>query len=434
MPNIQHPAVQQFLRPRYCLNDVRELIAFLEEQGTFRFPTLQNGLFSASVAAGEEFGYTGYHHVWVRDNVHIAHAHLAIGLPDIAVRTARTLLAWFQKQRSRFEAIISGRADPQEPMNRPHIRFQGETLSDSAEKWSHAQNDALGYFLWLYCSLIREGHLSWDAEAAELLPLFPRYWQAIRYWEDADSGHWEETRKIEASSIGVAVAGLREMRNVLRATQGSGMAPPQDDLELLVDELLEQGSHALDAILPSECVQPDPQLKRRYDSALLFLIYPMRVVTGDMADQIVSDVTGHLQGEYGIRRYLGDSYWCADYKTALAPEVRTSDFSDDLSARDKLLKPGLEAQWCIFDPIISIHYGLRYQQTGNSTDLDRQILHIHRSLGQLTGPDSTFGEFKCPESYYCENGRYVPNDVTPLLWTQANLRLALQCLEVTAMP
>ncbi len=430
MSGIQHPAIQQFLRPRYRLNDVRELINFLEEQGTFRFPTLHNGLFSASVATAEEFGYTGYHHVWVRDNVHIAHTHLAIGLPAVAARTAQTLLGWFQQQRPRFEAIISGEADPQEPMNRPHIRFRGETLSDSEEKWSHAQNDALGYFLWLYCRLIREGHLSWDAEAADLLPLFPRYWKTIRYWQDADSGHWEETRKIEASSIGVAVAGLRELREVISTlpaassdTQWSG----------LVDELLAQGQAALREILPSECVQSDPQLRRRYDSALLFLIYPMRVVTGEMADQIATDVTGHLQGEYGIRRYLGDSYWCADYKTALSPEVRTADFSDDLSSRDKLLKPGLEAQWCIFDPIVSIHYALRFQRTQNSEDLDRQILHIHRSLSQLTGPDCPFGAFKCPESYYCENGRYVPNDVTPLLWTQANLRMALQYLEATAV-
>ncbi|MDB5390874.1 MAG: hypothetical protein JWM11_6520, partial [Planctomycetaceae bacterium] len=125
----------------------------------------------------------------------------------------------------------------------------------------------------------------------------------------------------------------------------------------------------------------------------------------------------------------GDSYWCADYKTALAPEVRTSDFSDDLSSRDKLLKPGLEAQWCIFDPIISIHHGLNYQRTGDPLELERQIFHLHRSLGQLTGTETPFGPFLCPESYYCENGQYGPNDVTPLLWTQANLRLALEFMK-----
>lgn len=429
MPSVQHPQLQQFLLPRYRIQQVREVISFLEEQGTFRFPTLMNGLFSASVAIAEEFGYTGYHHVWVRDNVHIAHAHLVIGLPAVAARTAQTLLDWFKLQQPRFLAIINGEADPQEPMLRPHIRFRGESMEDSLEKWSHAQNDALGYFLWLYCRLINEGVLTWDEDAAAVLPLFPRYWRAIRFWEDADSGHWEETRKIEASSIGVALAGLREFKQVLETPSG---LLNEKELLGLVDELLASGDTALRTILPAECVQPDPQLQRRYDSALLFLIYPTRVVTGEMAEQIAQDVSQNLQGEYGIRRYLGDSYWCADYKTALAPEVRTADFSDDLSARDKLLKPGLEAQWCIFDPILSIHYALRYQQSRNPQDLDRQIFHVHRSLGQLSGPECPFGPFKCPESYYCEQGRYVPNDVTPLLWTQANLRLALHFLEATA--
>lgn len=432
MSIVHHPAIEQFLRPRYRLNEVRELIAFLEDQGTFRFPTLRNGLFSASVATGEEFGYTGYHHVWVRDNVHIAHTHLATGQSAVAARTAQTLLNWFQQQRPRFEAIINGHADPNEPMNRPHIRFQGETLSDSHEKWSHAQNDALGYFLWLYCRLINEGALAFDQEATDLLPLFPRYWQAIRYWQDEDSGHWEETRKIEASSIGPVVAGLRELKNVLVKEDSQSAALTAPELVPLIDELLLKGQAALREILPCECIQPDPTQRRRYDSALLFLIYPLRVVDAEMAQQIATDVTSHLMGEHGIRRYLGDSYWCADYKAALSPETRTIDFSDDLSSRDKLAKPNLEAQWCIFDPIVSIHHALRYQRSKDPADLDQQIRHIHRSLGQLTGPGCPFGEFKCPESYYCENGTYVPNDVTPLLWTQANLRIALHFLEATA--
>jgi hypothetical protein len=40
---------------------------------------------------------------------------------------------------------------------------------------------------------------------------------------------------------------------------------------------------------------------------LLFLIYPIGVVDQTMADQIVDDVVGHLQGEIGVRRYIGDS-------------------------------------------------------------------------------------------------------------------------------
>jgi len=44
-------------------------------------------------------------------------------------------------------------------------------------------------------------------------------------------------------------------------------------------------------------------------------------------------------------------------------------------------------------------------------------------LGQITE------EFECPELYYIEDNQYVPGDVVPLLWTQANLRIALKIME-----
>ena len=111
MTIVQHPEMRRFLLPRYRTQQVRELISFLEEQGAFRFPTLRNGLFSASAGSVEAAGYTGYHHVWVRDNIHIANAHLVIGQTAIAARTARTLCDWFQVQQPRFEAIIKGEAE-----------------------------------------------------------------------------------------------------------------------------------------------------------------------------------------------------------------------------------------------------------------------------------------------------------------------------------
>lgn len=423
----QWPALEAQFKPRYQQSEVLALIDWLHQQGTFTFKTLPNGLFPAAVAVDPDTAYTGYHHVWVRDNVHVAHGHLAWGDAATAARTARSLLDWFQVQRPRFEAIITGTADPQEITQRPHIRFRGETLTESPERWAHAQNDALGYGLWLIGRLLNEGHLNCTAADCETLALFVRYFAAIRYWQDEDSGHWEETRKIEASSIGAVVAGLRELQ------QTSERLPAVNAVldHALLTELRQRGEQTLLEILPNECIQPAP-LGRTADGALLFLIYPLQVVTPELADLILNTVLGDLQGEHGIRRYLGDSYWCADYKTALPPEERSADFSDDLGRRDQLLKPGLEAQWCIFDPIVSVIYGQRYLASQNPADRDRQMQHLHRALGQVTGPDSRFGAGKCPESYFCEAGRWVPNDVTPLLWTQANLRVALQFALLTA--
>lgn len=390
------------------LDAVQKLLQFLEDQGTFRFPTLKNGLFSAAAGDGGDFELTGYHNVWVRDNVHIAHAHWRWGDCERAVRAMKSLMSFYLKYKHRFTDIIEQRVDPANPMDRPHVRFDGDHLVELPEKWSHAQNDAIGAFLWLAAKMSAE--CQWSKDQRDLLQTAAKYLEAIEFWNDEDSGHWEEVRKVAASSIGVATAALDAW----------------GDNSLF--DARAAGHQALKSILPSECTQSDPAKHRRYDSALLFLIYPYRIVTDDMADRIVADVSTHLRGEYGIRRYLGDSYWCADYKQKLAADVRTSDFSDNLASRDRLLEPGFEAQWCLFDPIISIHYGLRFERTNDSKDRQMQIRHLNRSLSQLTAPGSQCGAYRCPESYYCENGVYVPNDICPLLWTQANLKLALTIL------
>jgi hypothetical protein len=188
--------------------------------------------------------------------------------------------------------------------------------------------------------------------------------------------------------------------------------------------LIAKGDRALSAILPAECVQPPPR-RREHDAALLVLIYPLGVVDDSMGERIVDGVIENLQGEYGVRRYLGDSYWTADYKDKVAEDLLTADVSNAQEIRDRLAKAGEEAQWCIFDPIVSIIAGRRYVSAGAPADLERQTLYLNRALGQITGPDCRHGELRCPEAYYLERGRYVPNDNTPLLWTQANLWLAL---------
>lgn len=424
---VHNERLLDFMRFNYSREDIVSLTAFLEEQNTFAFPSLENGLFPAAAFKSDSQDATGYHNVWVRDNFYIAYAHLVAGKADIALKNVGALTAYFKKYRDRFRKIIRGELDADQPMNRPHIRFNGATLEEIDQKWAHAQNDALGYFLWFYCTLVLEGLLKPDREDLDLLGLFPLYFQAIQYWQDEDSGHWEEARKVEASSIGVVAGSLQRLRRVLTATdyvplgQAKGLTPEW------LDELIAKGHEALQNILPAECVQAGKE--RPYDAALLFLIYPLKAIPAPLADRIINNVVERLQGTYGIRRYRGDSYWAADYKKHLQPEERTVDFSDNMESRDALLKEGEEAQWCIFDPILSIIFGKRYQRGQKKSDLQQQIHYLNRSLGQLTGRDDFCGPFKCPEAYYLENGRYVPNDHTPLLWTQSNLWMALKTME-----
>lgn len=430
MTFFNNPQLNAMIRPEYSLAEIQAISALLEDKRTLTFASLPNGLFPAA-ALGSEKSYTGYSYVWVRDNIHIALAHFRVGRTGVAIRNLRTLMAYFIKHQKRFIDIIAGAVSATIPMNRPHIRFDGNSLEEVKEKWAHAQNDALGYFLWMFCKLANEGALTPAADELNMLALFPPYFEAIRYWQDEDSGYWEETRKISASSIGVVVAGLTEFRKLL-----PNAGPLRDQRGTLIsaatlETLIARGQAALKEILPSECIQPDPIKQRRYDAALLFLIYPLEIVGGPIADRILADVTTHLQGEVGVRRYLGDSYWAPDYKQKLKPAERAADVSDDLSSRNRLLPAvGQEAQWCLFDPYISCIFGLRFKSTLSAEYLAKQTEYLNRSLGQITGPDQAdLPAFRCPELYYLESGHYVSNDHVPLLWTQANLMLALKLME-----
>ena len=428
---VHNEEIANLIKPEYTLDDVQTITALLNTKGSFNFPALDNGLFPAAVVEATT-QYTGYAAVWVRDNVHVAYSQYLIGKTDVALATVNCLMRYFQKHKSRFENIINNKVDPNNVMQRPHIRFSGEDLEEIDQSWEHAQNDALGYFLWLYCTLVQENILRPSQQDVETLALFPLYFEAVSYWQDEDSGHWEEDRKIEASSIGAAVAGLKTLKQVsMMPSFISDCCRYGDKLITteLLDSLIQQGLSSLSEILPSECIQAGKE--RRYDSALLFLIYPLRVLDDAMADQIMQDVTTNLQGDYGISRYPKDSFWCRDYHD-IPESIRTSisiEREQWFEANNRALQDGEEAQWCIFDPIISAIYGTKFQTTGKTDYLEKQIWYLNRSLGQLTALDFKLGGFKCPELYYLHHGEYIPNDATPLLWTQANLSTALKMME-----
>ncbi len=426
---IHNDRLLDFLRYRYSLADVRHLTNFLSQAGTFYFPALRSGLYPAAHVTDDH--PSGYSSVWVRDNVHVAHALLLDGQVEQAVHTVRGLLAFQRTQLDRVGAVIAGDLDHGDPMNRPHIRFDGRQLIEINERWAHAQNDALGYLLWMVSRLLRLGHLPLTPETAEVLAALVLFLRHIDFHRDEDSGHWEETRKPSASSIGVATAGLNELRHYCEQIQPSlpWLFRGQSVTLEMLDELIRAGRKALDHHLPFESRGADPLTTREADAALLFLIYPLEIVTDTQAEAILQVILPSLQGDIGIRRYRGDSYWCADYKQRLAPEQRSADYSEDLSARDAMLRAGEEAQWCIFDPIVSAIYGERFARTSDKRWLELQTYYLNRSLGHLTADDSRFGALRCPESYYLDAGRYVPVDQTPLLWTQANLLLALRALE-----
>ncbi len=445
---INNPNIRAFTKQTYDQQSLDRIWNFLQEKEALKFTALETHLYPA--AAAEDAQKTGYQYVWVRDNVYVAYAHDVMGRYQEAAATVSALMSYFKKIRARFENIITHPDRSHQVMQRPHIRFDGRDLSELDEEWEHAQNDSLGYFLWFYCRLVSSdrtrGFVQLGQEEYEMLALFVLYFKTIEYWTDCDSGHWEEVRKISASSIGTVVAGLKELQSLHRQNHinlETWTYCHQSSYPRIVDQLITEGQQALDHILPWESREPIEHA-RQYDSALLFLIYPLGVVSDSQAEGILQGVSDRLTGSYGIQRYPDDSFWCRDFQD-LDKSIQTAKYTQRqawLKENGRSVQRGEEAQWCIFDSVLSALYGQRFQNTRDLHDLERQTHHFNRALGQITGYEQRvishqgheeivveIPPCRCPELYYLQGDRYSPNVSTPLLWAQANLCIAFAMMQ-----
>jgi GH15 family glucan-1,4-alpha-glucosidase len=421
-PAFQDRLLRHLIADSYTPESLAEIRRVLESHRTHEILPVAHGLFAASPSQQPDSA-TGYQNVWVRDNVMVANSFRLRGDLAPTIACIQGLTSFFRRQLPRFREIIDDpvRVLKEDANRRPHIRFTAQTLSELPEKWPHAQNDALGHAVWFRFQLANTGVLPLTPEDAEIYALFPDYFDAIEYWQDRDSGAWEEGRKINNSSVGAVVAGLEEMLKYHASANRAGKVTSIAAARLeRLQQLIAKGRERLEATLPFEAPP-----ERLVDSALLFLIYPLSVVRSRaMEDAILNLVQARLKDEIGIKRYAGDSYFCQDYDEWFPPEQMSSDFSERLDYRDAFLQPNREAQWCIFDPVLSVIYGQRFlANPSDTTSLRKQIHYFNRSLAQVTAA----GE--CPELYFLKQGRYVANAHTPLAWTQANQALALHLIE-----
>ncbi len=394
--------------------DSRAVLSALHAHGCLAFPQLRSGLFPAIQTSLEE-DKTGYANAWLRDSACVALGLIAHGERQQSTRAVHGVLHVLHGALPTIEEALRSPQFPLPTAHRIPSRFAGEDSSPRSE-WANAQNDAIGYALLLLGTAAVEGMLQTTPKDVRLIDRILAYLNHIRYWEDEDSGHWEEVRKRNASSIGSVLAGIRAVRPLL-------------DDGRLVDRLDEQGSTALEELLPYE-TRGGPH-ERRVDAALIGLVEPLGVVKGGMADRIMADVEEHLVAEFGIARYRGDSYWAPDYRSHFAMGVRAGDFSNsaDMDERNAYLTPGDEAQWTLFDSLMAICY----VRKESSADLVRAQHYLCRALGQIVELPS--GEWRIPEAFFLEQGSWVPNDHVGLLWAQVNLIRALDaCKHLFPLP
>lgn len=244
-----------------------------------------SGLFSAS----KKDTSTGYDKSWLRDNFYETLAFEVMGDWKTVEHTYNAILEIFMRYEPKIDLAIAQK--PQYPYQYIHARFHPETFDEFWEEWGNKQNDAIG------CILFRIGELEINQKRSilktpdqiRIVNKLVRYLDSIQYWQDWDSGMWEEWEELRASSVGACVAGLRSIARV------PDIAVPRI--------LIRRGEKTLNDLLPRESAA------RFVDLAELSLIWPYEVVTPAQRDQILTNIEYHLKRSHGVIRYKGDRYY-----------------------------------------------------------------------------------------------------------------------------
>ena len=415
------------LEAKEFFGDARALREELGREGALQFQVRASGLLSASDISNPELArLTGMDMAWFRDNAHVANALMLSGEGDW-VDMAKDVGHAFLRILHRNEGLIKASiADPNAP--RLPVRVDAETLENDTEP--RLQNDSTGYSVWLPGKLMNAGILQPKKDDLAIMDLVVQYLDAHEYWHELEEGQWEEDRQIHASSIGVAVAGLRA---VMRAFIVSDYHPSVDPRPVL-----QKGLTALHGLVrDGETPRSKTYAGRKYDASHLFLAETVRVFRGNMAlnDNMVKRVEQKLVRKVGVIRYPGDSYYAPGFTEMLKPGERTSQAEGRLQKRDMLgpdaKRTKTEAQWTLFDPLLSAYWGRRFERTHDSYHRAKQIAYLDRALKHYVLVDKRGP--RVPEMFYQEtvDSPPVPNDHVPLLWSQGNMLQALRQFEQT---
>lgn len=240
----------------------------------------RSGLFLASPSRE-----TGYDKAWIRDTVYASIAFERVNRERVR-RAYHALLDVLLRHEYKIDHAIKER--PIHAWQYIHARYDPETFNEFHEEWGNKQNDAIGLLLFKIGELERRGfRIIRCAHDLRIVQKLVHYLESVKYWEDRDNGVWEEWEELHASSIGACVAGLKQVKGLVKVP----------------DHLIERGEVVLRRIVPRESDSKD------VDLALLSLIYPFNVVNRETAETIVERVESELLRECGVIRYVGDQYY-----------------------------------------------------------------------------------------------------------------------------
>lgn len=322
-----------------------------------------SGLFRASAADVN----TGYDKAWLRDNFYECLAFVVIGRWDVVRSTYEALLDIFLKHEAKIDQAIEQKPDDKQKYI--HARYHPETFDEFWEEWGNKQNDAVGAILFMLGELeiVHKQHVIINEERKRIVQKLVNYLKSLRYWEDPDSGVWEENEEIHASSVGACLAGLKSIQRL--------------DWVDVPNELIRNGELTLTKLLPRESEH------KFVDLALLTLIYPYHIVTDSQREQILENVEYHLVRERGVIRYKNDYYY----------NRNVDGFSE-------------EAEWCFGFSWLA----LIYTEMGNKAKA-REYMQLAFNTINAKG--------EIPELYFSNSDEHNIN--TPLGWSESMFILAL---------
>ncbi len=325
-----------------------------------------SGLFAAS----KKDIATGYNKAWLRDNFYECLAFEVIGDFETVRKTYRAILDIFKKHEYKIDHAISKK--PEHTHQYIHPRYNPETFDEYWEEWGNKQNDSIGCILFKIGELEKrqKGLIVKDEDDRRVLQKLVWYLSTLQYWQDPDSGMWEEDQELHISSVGACLAGLKEISNV------SGVNVPE--------ELIKKGEETLHAILPRES-------KRKFvDLALLSLMWPYDVLNKEETETVLQNVEYHLLRERGVIRYKGDHYY----------NKNPDGWSE-------------EAEWTFGLSWLSIIY----DKLGDSEKAKYFLEEAKKTITK---------DGKVPELYFSNSTKH--NDNTPLGWSESLFIVALHDL------
>ncbi|MBO0991855.1 glycoside hydrolase family 15 protein [Bacillus sp. SD088] len=319
---------------------------------------LSNGAYTASLSKD-------YNYVWIRDVVYTVLPFLH----DRSERYEKAYHALFDLFRDyEWKIDIHTKQKPVYLFEYIHSRYSPD-LKEIDVEWGHAQNDAVGAFLWGVGEGVKHGQKVVRDEAdLRIVQKLVDYLECLQYWQAEDNGMWEENIELHASSVGACLAGLKAVKMLVHVKE----------------DLIRKGEETLRFLLPRESET------KEVDLALLSLIYPYRLVDRETALTIVRQVSSRLERERGCIRYEDDQYY----------------------------NEGREAEWCFGLPWL----GLCYLELGMDGQANEYVEKTIRNI-----PDN----WEIPELYI--GGKNEPNGNTPLAWSVALSYLFLKRMAINKM-